>query len=147
MKSYGKQLNQETVEAATNKLKALEGRLAKLEYTVHGRWYCIWAAFFDEPRVYVGEIKVFKLNEYDWVAACQMEEAIEWYLTMFDSEWDEVIDDDRHECPLTETMKVEKEGGSGCWWIDGVDVTFKERIRWHQKQGHKFPMVISSTEY
>lgn len=145
MKTYGKQLDPETVERATNHLMEHLKRLESLEYTVHGRWSCIVAALFDEPRVYVGEMKVFKLNECDWVAACQLDEAIEWYLLTTGCTWKEAIDKPV-ELSLTEKMQreLDNQNEDGSWW---VTITLKEQIHYHMKHGHKFPRVIGASEY
>jgi hypothetical protein len=111
------------------------------EYKAYGWWSVLWGHLFDENRVYVGNIKVFKLNECDRVAACTLQEAIEWYLVETGLEPGEGVDDP-HECPLSTTVKVESDFDDG--WFES---TYKKQILAHAKKGYRFPIIIASTEY
>jgi hypothetical protein len=55
-------------------------------------------------------LKVFKMNEYDWVAANSLEEAKQWYMNECGVGKEEV--DEAKEISLDETMFVEYDGNN-----------------------------------
>jgi hypothetical protein len=117
-------------------------QMAEYEYEAVGLWRYIWSQLFLKGRyAYIGDIRVWKLNDFEWIAARTIEEGIEWYLLMTGVEWADAVDDP-YECPLSTKMQRE------CEMEDGFDeVTFEEEIRYHAKRGGKFPMIIACTEY
>lgn len=103
------------------------------------------------------EIKVFRLNEFDWVAAETKEQAIEWYMKETGLTEDESVDDAFYkECdidkdflfvdidclPVEEqegTFEILRRYGTLC-----VKRTFKEMLEMDKRL--TFPCVIASTE-
>lgn len=94
-------------------------------------------------------MKVFKMNEFDWVAAKDVTEAIEWYEE--NSGYDGIRDPDMVnpiECDLDAHMQYSKDIYNAPHEM--VDSTFRELLRVceeeHDWTGEE-PFVILSTEY
>ena len=85
-------------------------------------------------------MRVFKLNEYDWVAAETMEEAIEWYLKETGLSREDAIDEPEEEEYLDSKMRVDEA-------MDSEQITLKEQISRHIQAGEPFPLLLCSTEF
>ena len=90
-------------------------------------------------------MKVFKINEFDWVAAASMAEAIEWYerTTGFDWVEDKLVVE---ECDLDAPMEYTEDFYNE---PKVVQSTFRELLEKSEGMypNQKEPYVILSTEY
>lgn len=121
-----------------------------------------------------GELKVYEINDYDWVCAPSKEEAKRYYLKQTGLTEDDIYPDkDIRECDLDkEGMWVEYEGrvrvkeleakgkteenSGGNWDIGSMEkrgntwfikVSFREAISWIQRKGSIPPCIIASIEW
>lgn len=55
------------------------------------------------------ELKVFRLNDYDWVAVKSFDEAVEWYMKYCNLDYEDAVDPscEPHECSTEMTVNVE----------------------------------------
>lgn len=81
-------------------------------------------------------IKAFKLNDCDWIAAQTLEEAIGWYLKETGLDRGEAIDDPREVLLTLPVYSDEVRSGS-------PDTTLAGLISQHVLQGFTFPCVIA----
>ena len=88
-------------------------------------------------------IKVYRMNDYDWVAASSLEEAIKWYAEDCELPEDEACDDpyELTEHSLKEHTFYEE------WPEKDHPITFYDRLNNIVSEGCKFPCLFASTEY
>lgn len=88
-------------------------------------------------------IKVFKVNDCDWVAASTPEEALECLKTITDVEGDEVAeelsDDDMNEFEFHSEEKDEHG--------DSIKIPFRQQLNKMVAAGEKFPTFFASSEW
>jgi hypothetical protein len=90
-------------------------------------------------------IKVFKMNDVDWVAGEELEAAKEWYLKETDQDADEAFFDGEPEEIEDSQLDVLK--------LNFEDecpprvCTFREELDRLIASGNTFPMIFASTEY
>lgn len=98
-----------------------------------------------------GDMKVFRMNEFDWVAAKSLDEAVKWYLKEFGLTREEI---EPKEVSLDETMlypcdrlnesELEKSGEFVLFYGEPhVRMTFREVL---ERDKIDEPCVIASTE-
>lgn len=89
-------------------------------------------------------IKVWTMNDCDWVAAGTLEEAREYYKEITGMDHDECNFDDGSEEPISDEamdkMKFHDEGLP-------EPITFRQQLDRLLAQGQQFPMFFASTEY
>jgi hypothetical protein len=102
-------------------------------------------------------MKVFRLNEYDWVYAKNLEQALEWYMDQTGLDEDEAFDEHYFEeidpnvgttlvhideLPIEEQKMTQQMimQGNSLW----VKRTFAEVI---EREKLKAPCIVASTEY
>lgn len=119
-----------------------EARL--MSYFITSNWFTalFWRWFRGERRIPIGRIKVFRVNDCDWVAARTCDEAVNWYCLETGLPRDEAIDEDLlKECDLNKVIFFWDEDRTG-----DPNCSLKDLIREHPN-GTLFPQVIASTEY
>ena len=90
-------------------------------------------------------MKVFQMNEFDWVAAMSMAEAIDWYERTTGLDWTEDIDDiNPVECDLDKERKVFLHENIH----EPTMTTFRKILKMDEEERPiTEPYVILSTEY
>jgi len=87
------------------------------------------------------EPKVYRMNDFDWMVATSLEEAVEWY----DREADGLseIDDPREltDEELDRLLFLTPEEAPD------TAMTFREALHWTRMRGDKIPGFFASTEY
>ena len=89
----------------------------------------------------MSEIKVYRLNEYDWVAAESMEEAIEWYCRTTGVARSEATDEDVRELDEREMERTV------FTLEDGDQISFAEQLERCLDAEREAPFLFASTEY
>ena len=88
-------------------------------------------------------IKIYYMNDYDWVAASSLKEAVKWYAESYELSEDEACEDP-HE--LTEHalkgLKFYED-----WAERNHPITFYDRLNNIVSEGRDFPCLFASTEY
>lgn len=90
-------------------------------------------------------MRVFQVNDCDWVAAPSKEAAVNWYVREHVDEqfgsYDEAIDEPVTECSLDDEMYVD---------LSDKDLgmtTYRAAIERYLDAGNTEPFVVASTEY
>ncbi len=86
-------------------------------------------------------MKVFRLNEMEWFAAENMEDAIREGLSLESCTREELVDGDAHELSKEEMERLIFHNE------DGTKVTFAEHLAILEKDGEPFPRFFATTEY
>ena len=91
-------------------------------------------------------IKVFSMNDCDWVAAETLEEAKSWYkdFCSSSSDPDEEVFDDPHEVSSEDMKKLKFNDEDGS---KPVTRTFQEQLDRIVDRGEPFPLFFASSEY
>ncbi len=89
------------------------------------------------------KIKVCHMNDFDWVAAKTLKEAVDWYVDSYEIPRDECCDDP---CEVSEARLRELK-----FYLEypgkGNDISFYERLQNIIKEGREFPCLFASTEW
>ena len=88
----------------------------------------------------VETLKVFAMNDCDWMAGGTLEECKAEYLRKYTGEHDPEAFDDPHEVPADRMAKMK-------FHDDGTVRTFAEQLQRMIHAGEKFPTFFASTEY
>ncbi len=118
--------------------------LSKISYSITRNWFTalLWRWFRGQKRVPVSRIRVYRLNDCDWVAARTCDEAIQWYCLETGLPRDEAIDESSlQECDLDRVRYFWDEDRSG-----EPTASLRGLIKVHAG-GNLFPQVVASTEY
>lgn len=99
----------------------------------------------------MSEIKVFKINDYDWYAATSLEEAIACSMEYSGLTLEEAYDKDvARECDPEDWMwdcEPSELGGLTEEEKQKHKITFREFIQRCKDNGEEFPCAVASTEY
>lgn len=89
------------------------------------------------------ELKIFQVNDYDWVCATTKEEAVKSYLSETGQEGEEYATydlEDIRECDLDNTkMRISED--------DDTRISFREGIKMCMDDGSTVPFILCSTEW
>lgn len=124
--------------------EAARRELVGMTYFVTSNWLTalLWRLFLGRKRIPIRRIRVFRVNDCDWVAARTSDEAVKWYCLSTGLPRDEAIEEYLlQECDLKKVAFYRDEYRAG-----EPNCSLKDLIREHAN-GILFPQVIASTEY